>query len=66
MTYEKKSPEFEKEMREYCAGCILTTNCPCGMYSFKTCTSKASNLISMKGKHIPTWAEEQAIKKESQ
>ena len=60
MCYAEKSPEFLQEMRNYCAGCTHTFNCPVGMYNFKTCTQKGSNLIRLKGKHIPTWAEEQA------
>lgn len=52
--------EFEREKRAYCAGCYVSLNCPVGQNNFKTCTQKCSNLIRLKGKHLPTYAEEKA------
>ena len=52
--------EFEREKRAYCAGCNVSLNCPVGHNNFKTCTRKGSNLLRLKGKHIPTYAEEKA------
>ena len=56
----KAKEEFEREKRAYCAGCSISLNCPVGQNNFKTCTRKSSDLMRLKGKHIPTYAEEKA------
>jgi len=51
--------EFERERREYCAGCYTSLNCPVGQNQFKTCTHKAFMKLGVLVKQ-PTYAEEQA------